>query len=482
MPPRVARLTKIEIAPRTVIFVGGLIAGAWLLRELWTIAVIVLVALMLVGTLSPLVGALQRRGLGRTAALVVLFFGLLGALSLVLLLTLPPLIDQVMTLAGNAPARRDELVVWLESHRMLAPLAGPVRDAGLDRLSAEAGSRMLDYSSRFVTIVGYSITAVFLAFYLLADGERAKGALFAVVPRNYHVRLARILIHLETIVGGYVRGQLITSAALFGVMFVLLTALGVPNALSLSAFGALVDVIPFVGGLLATAPAVAMASSRGSGTAITVLVVLAIYQEVESRIIVPRVYGRVLRLSPAAVLLALLIGGSLLGVIGALLALPVAAGLRMVAQELRVELPGDDSSDPASRARDAAAERRYHVESAGAPPVEAAAVASAVALDVDLATVHAGGETSAAAEEVVEQVERGDRPDLRPAATAVDDAPTAALDPATVPGLAAVALPAPRPGRRGGGVAGRRADRADPGPRRHAHRPGSLARPIARRR
>ena len=477
MLTRPSRVTKIDIAPRTVIFVGAVIAGCWLLRELWTIAVLVLVALMLVGTLSPIVGALERRKIGRTWALLIVFMSLLAALSLLLLVTVPPLIGQLLTLLADAPARRDELVGWLEQHRLLEPLAGPVRDAGVDGLTAEAGIRLLGYSSRIVVVLGYGLTAVFLAFYLLADGPRAKGALFALVPRTYHLRLARILMRLQIIVGGYVRGQLITSAAITGFMFVLLTILGVPNALSLAVFAGLIDVIPFVGGIIATAPAIAMAATQGSGAALVVAVAMVIYLQFAGKILVPRVYGRVLRLSPAAVMIALLIGGTLLGIIGALLALPVAAGLRMIAQQLRVELPGDDRSDPEAQAREEAAERRYHEQSAGAAPVTAAAVAAAVALDADRAYLRRSRTYSVVALKV---------PPASPAVVEVSGAmSSAAILDAMTPAVASASSPEPqprRPARRGGGGGGRRADRADLGPRRRDRPPGSWARPTGRRR
>lgn len=182
--------------------------------------------------------------------------------------------------------------------------------------------------------------------------------LFALVPRRLHVRVARILLNRETIVGGYVRGQVITSAAMFVFLLVLLSALRVKGALAVAAFAGLTDVLPFVGGLLATTPAVvATLASRGSALALVVLAVRVVYQELESRILVPRVYGRVLRLPAAAVLLALLAGFLLLGVVGALLALPVAAGLYMALRELRLELPGESGVDPELARRDAGVER-----------------------------------------------------------------------------------------------------------------------------
>jgi hypothetical protein len=171
----------------------------------------------------------------------------------------------------------------------------------------------------------------------------------------------------------------------------------VPNALSLALFAALVDVIPFVGALLASAPAVLSALSVSVPVGLVVLVVLFVYQEFENRILVPKIYGRALRLSPTLVILALLAGGLLLGIIGALLALPIAAGLQMMLLELRVELPGDDSDDRVAHARDAKAEAAYERMSAGATAPEAGQIARNLAHDIrDADVVDAAKEVDAA--------------------------------------------------------------------------------------
>jgi hypothetical protein len=119
--------------------------------------------------------------------------------------------------------------------------------------------------------------------------------------------------------------------------------------------------------------------TSGVGVAALVCAVLVLYQEFENRILVPRLYGNSLRLPPAAVILALLVGGKLLGIVGALLALPVAAGLRMLVEELRVEVPGDDSDDSALRASDRRSELVYERRTSRALPEEAAAVAAEIA-------------------------------------------------------------------------------------------------------
>jgi predicted PurR-regulated permease PerM len=307
------------------------------------------------------------------------------------LITIPALFAQVSTTINNLPEIQKGLARTLESHHLTAPLANAIRNfKPEDRLRGLNVTAAVTASLGVVEVIGYAATAVVLAIYFIADGERTRGALYALFPRRFHVRLARVLLNLETIVGGYLRGQIITSLAIGVFTFALLAITRVPNALALAAFAALTDVIPFVGGLLATTPAVLVALSRGSAVTTIVLVAMIGYQEFESRVIVPRVYGQALRLSSAVVVIALLVGGKLGGIIGALLALPIAAALRMLIEELRVDLPGDDTDDPTLRARDARAERTYARETAGASPEEAAAVATEIASEIREADVAAG--------------------------------------------------------------------------------------------
>jgi len=225
------------------------------------------------------------------------------------------------------------------------------------------------------------VTTLFLALYLLADPTRAKTLLYAVVPRSHHVRLARILIELTTIVGGYMRGQVITSIAITGFTFGLLSAFHVRDAFALAVFAGLTDVIPFIGGYLASAPAIFSVASQGAVPMIVVAVSMGLYQEFESRVLVPRVYGRTLRMSPAIVLVALLVGGTLLGILGALLALPIAAGLQMIVRELRVELPGQTPTEgaDAAREREERAEHIYEQLAAGESVEKAAEIANQLA-------------------------------------------------------------------------------------------------------
>jgi hypothetical protein len=121
----------------------------------------------------------------------------------------------------------------------------------------------------------------------------------------------------------------------------------------------------------------------GVTQAVLVFVALVLYQELESRLIVPRIYGQALRLSPVAVTLALLVGGALLGIVGALLALPLAAGIRVLIEDLRIELPGEVPGEATERSVEEDVEVIYEQRTAGAPAIEAAQVAGELAAQVD---------------------------------------------------------------------------------------------------
>ena len=280
-----------------------------------------------------------------------------------------------------------------------ADRAEAIRNAEPSGLLTSLGDRAVVYATAAVQLIIYALTTVVLAFYFLADHERVQGFCFALLPRRYHLRTARVLLDMETIVGGYVRGQALTSFLIGFFTFATLALLGVPNALALGVFAALADLIPFVGSFLAVIPPALAALQRGPVVALIVLVALFIYQQIEGHIIIPRVYGQTMRLSPVAVLLALLIGGELLGILGALIALPLAAGIRVLVEDLRIELPGEQPGEDAQREADEQAEALYAARADGTSAVEAAVLATALAEQLQERRVAATGQAETPPEE-----------------------------------------------------------------------------------
>jgi predicted PurR-regulated permease PerM len=242
---------------------------------------------------------------------------------------------------------------------------------------------VLKATARAFEILAYSVATVFLAIYIMIDRDRLRGALFAVVPRRHHIRFSRVLLNLELIVGGYIRGQIITCVLMMVFILILLLLCGVPNALALAVFGGIMDVLPYIGAFLTTVPAVVAALAVSPGIALLVFAVMCAYQEFESRILLPVVYGRALRLPSSVVFFSLIVGGTLGGIVGALLALPMAAAVLMLIEELRVELPGEtvQPEDVAIRQKDERQEREYVRRTENQPVEAASAIAGEIARD-----------------------------------------------------------------------------------------------------
>jgi len=386
---RQIRTLRIELSLRSVLAVVAVVISLWLLTRLWQIVLVIVIALVLAGSLSPVVDWLERRHVRRGIALGLVLLLLVLAVVGLGFLVAPALVTQIQTLVKSAPDIQRQLADWLASYPPpVSDYALTIRDAQPDRYLKPIGTSVLAYATTALELVAYALTTVVLAFYLIIDRERVLGFVYALIPREYHVRTARVLLDMQRIVGGYVRGQAVTSVLIGVFVFALLALLHVPNALALAIFAAFTDLIPFVGGILSTTPCVLAALTRGVVPAIIVLVAIVVYQELESRLVIPRVYGQTLRLSPVAVTIALLAGGKLLGVIGALLALPIAAGIRVLVEDLRIELPGEQPGEVASRTASDRAETDYADRADGVPLDEAAAIATQVA--EDLAVEEAG--------------------------------------------------------------------------------------------
>jgi putative heme transporter len=373
------RTFKVELSLRTALIAVTTLASVWLFIHLWPVVLVVAVALMVVGAVNPIVEWLQRHKLNRGLAIAIVFFSMLLVTAGLMALTVPRLVSQVTDLVHDLPNLQKNAANSLAASRLGASFAPSVRDAKWPELLMNLAKAGLAYSPDVITGIGYCAVSLFLGLYLVVERDRLRGAAFSLVPRTHHVRLSRVLLNLEVIVGGYLRGQVITSLMAAVFTFAVLTVMHVPSAIAIAVFAGLGDVLPYVGTLIACGPAVLAALSHSTTSAIVVLILLAAYQEFESRVIVPQLYGKVLRLPAAVTMVSLLIGGKLLGIVGALLALPIAAGLRMMVSELRVELPGERPERASERERDAEAEREFARRSAGVSATRAAGIAMEVA-------------------------------------------------------------------------------------------------------
>jgi len=377
LPSVPRRVVRFELAPKTMLIALLMIAAVWVLVKLLPVVLMLVATLMLVGILNPIVGWLEAKRIRRKCAIAIVFGSALIVTALLLLLTIPPLITQLQGLVAREPEIRGQAVEWLQRWPLTSSLAEQLKNLDYTERLESSEMTMLAVIGRAFEIFAYLIAAIFLALYFMIDRDRLRGAVFAVVPRRHHLRYSGVLFNLEKIVGGYIRGQVITCALMAAFLFVLLLVCRVPNALALAVFGGVMDVLPYIGPLLTIAPAVFAAYGHGPVIAAVVFAALVLYEEFESRVLVPLVYGRALRLPAAVVFLSLIVGAVLGGIIGVLLALPLAAAILMLIDELRMDLPGqtEQPEDVETRRKDEQDEQEYEQRTEQKPAGKAAAIA-----------------------------------------------------------------------------------------------------------
>ena len=368
------RVIRIEPSPVTIIAVLLLIAGLWVLNRLLPVVLVLVAALIIVGTISPAVQWFEERRMRRGLGIAIIFTALL---------VVTVLMAQATNLLDQEPALRVRLANWLAGSHLTNPLAELLRNVHSGYVARIVASNAIEFSTRVVVIFAYIMSSVFLALYIMIDRDRLRGGLFSVVPRSHHIRLSRVMLNLETIVGAYIRGQVITSVLIAVFVFILLRACGVSSALAIALFAGVADVLPYIGAVFSVGAAAAAALSHGTTIMIVVLALMLAYKGFESRVIVPRIYGRALRLPSSVILFSLLAGGVLSGVTGALLALPVAAAVLMLIEELRVDLPGHQelAKDVEIKERDDRGEEEYERRAEGMPAKKAAAIAVEISAD-----------------------------------------------------------------------------------------------------
>jgi predicted PurR-regulated permease PerM len=197
-----------EISLKSILIVLAVIAGLWLMGSMLPALLVLVMALMLVGALHPPVAWLEQRKVRRFFAICIVF-GLGIAVSVTILaLTVPTVIAQVKDIVDHEPEIREKVAGYLEQSRFTSSLADDIRNARYTELLKSSQAFLLTLSTRIIQLTVCCFAALFLAFYIMIDRDRLRGALFAVVPRRHHVRLSRILLNLGTIVGGYIRGQI----------------------------------------------------------------------------------------------------------------------------------------------------------------------------------------------------------------------------------------------------------------------------------
>jgi len=319
------RYVELRIPWVTFVKFGVVVVAAYAVSMLWSLLLLVFLALFLAVTLHAFVDWLDEKGVKHWGSLLIVVGGLLGALVLMASLILPLLIEQGAAFAKNLPALHEEAMNQL-------PVSLQIRENVQRVLDTTKWDELGEWMGHIMSAGGIALGGVLqvlllliIAIYMVIDGTKIFEWFLAFFSPLKRAKLRLTADEISKVIFGYVSGQVITSVLVTISSFVVLKVLNVPGAFMLAIVAGLFDILPILGFFIALAPAFLLALSVSPQTAVLVLSAYLLIQMIENYLIVPMIYGKRLRVSTLTVLLGLLAGVLLAGIPGALAVLPVIA-------------------------------------------------------------------------------------------------------------------------------------------------------------
>jgi len=348
-PPSGSRGPSFATIARVFFSLVVLAGGLYLVYLVRDVAILLFISLFLAVALGPAVDFFHRRKIPRAASILLVYLLGLVAVFLVGLLVVPPIVDQVRDVAKKAPQyikdirNNPTLREYDDKYKITQKL-----EQQANKLPSVLGSAAGTLQSVTVGVFSAAvklIAVLSITFFLLLDGMRLTTFLFGLLRPDREQRYRRVAGQVYGAVAGYVAGNLIISLVAGLVTYATLELLGVPFAVPLAVLVAFLDLIPLVGATIGAVIATAVALLHSVPAGIAVVVFFIVYQQVENHVVQPIVYRETVDVRPLVVIISILIGAALLGVLGALVAIPVAATVQIILRdwwERRQALRSDD--------------------------------------------------------------------------------------------------------------------------------------------
>ncbi|MAU01446.1 MAG: hypothetical protein CL608_30265 [Anaerolineaceae bacterium] len=321
--------------------VTAVVLSGWLLIRFQEMVLLLLTAVILSTAVRPGVARLEKQGIAKPVGIVIIFALVGFLLGLLIWATVPVLVEQTSALSQSMAEGYQLLRQWLqESPNILLSRFLDILPSDLQGLMPGGETALTEGEMNIVAdngqgeqlLIGLAqaVAVVMLTFYWTLESEFVKNAIFLLIPLPKREGVRQVVAEIETKVGGYLLGQGLLCLIVGLVAFVAYLLIGLPHALLLAVFAGLLEAVPLVGPFLGAVPAVIIGLSVSPTTALWVVVASVIIQQLENSYLVPRVMNSVIGIRPLVSLLSLLAFGSLYGVLGALIALPLAGVIQLL--------------------------------------------------------------------------------------------------------------------------------------------------------
>lgn len=314
---------KIDISHKTIFFIAGFIGLLWALYQIREVIILLFMAIILMSALSPLVERMEKIKIPKALAIALIYLVIVGIIASLISMGITPLIEQTNNLARALPKTLENAL--------------PANFIDKNTLEKEVGSFTTNAVSVTIKIFSEIIAIIsvgVLTFYLLLERDKLDH-LIAQFFIGREEKVKRIVRRIEDKLGAWLRGQIVLSLMIGVSAYVALFLIGVPYALPLAILAGLMEVVPVIGPIISSVPSILIAYFTLSPVhALVTAGAFFVIQQLENHVIVPQLMKKAVGLNPLIVILAVAMGGKLLGIAGALLAVPIAVTIQVVIEEV----------------------------------------------------------------------------------------------------------------------------------------------------
>ena len=328
---------ELEVFAKKVAIVVAFALGILLLWKVHDVLILIFIAAVIAAGIDPAVRRVRvwgrywfHRNVPRAAAVFIVYLPFVIAVLLLALVVVPRLVEETRLLRAQLP-------MLLETN-VFTPLGRHVPVGPLRRFFLEGGftlprASVLLYVRNTAAVIASFVAVLFMIAYMLVDANRLRNLVLLLFPAEHRAERRRMLHHMSRRMSSWLSGQLILSCTIGAATFIGLLLLRVPFALPLAILAMVGELVPVIGPIVGTAPSLAIALLHSSWQFWSVLIMVIVLQKLENLFIAPRVMARKLQISPLAAFIAFMIGGALLGIVGAIMAIPMAAIIQVAFEE-----------------------------------------------------------------------------------------------------------------------------------------------------
>jgi predicted PurR-regulated permease PerM len=328
------RKVTIEFSFQTVFWIIVAVLSLWLVVALREVLVAFVLAFILAMAITPLVDFLHKKRVPRSISIVGVLLAVLGIAYLAISLILPPFVTEITNLLSN---KTEYILRITENFNSLSPALRDNLNSFLTSSLNSVGN--MNFNGVISGAKGVfngliEIVLIFaLCFYMLQNNKGVEGVVVAYVPKQHQKRTLSIYRKISGKMSSWLGGQAVLGIIIFFVVLIGLSILKVEYALTLAIIAGILEVLPIIGPIVAGGLAVLISLTQSPILALIVLAFYVLVQQLENHILVPQVMKKSLGLNPIAVIMAIIIGGKLLGFVGILISVPIAAAVGVLLEE-----------------------------------------------------------------------------------------------------------------------------------------------------